>query len=241
MFDLHVNSSFSLFLNKVCDPHRLKRLSSIRKEAKKLDDHTAGNDYEVEKEKGCLIYSIGSEGDFQFEAGMHEVLGEEDACEIHTFDFGNYASKAPKNMNIHYHQWGLKASDDKSPKSDEYLSLAEIVKELGHENRTIDVFKIDCENCEWSTVKDWFGPDVPMIQQILVETHGVPIVLDRTPLSFFNYILDAGYVMFHKEPNIQFAKGSCIEFGFLKLHDDFFVDVDIMRDNEKLEEEVEVE
>ena len=32
--------------------------------------------------------------------------------------------------------------------------------------------------------------------------------------------------MFHKEPNIQWAKGTCVEFGFLKLHDDFFVDVE---------------
>ena len=192
------------------------------------------------EEKGCLIYSIGSNGDFQFEEGLQEVLGEEDACEIHTFDFGNFEGKMPENMNIHYHQWGLKASDDTITMDEKFLTLAEIVKELGHETRTIDIFKIDCETCEWSTVKDWFGPEVPMIQQILVETHGVPIANDKTPLSFFNGILDSGYVMFHKEPNIQFTKGSCVEFGFLKLHDDFFTDVATMRDEDgKLKAEVE--
>ena len=200
----------------MCDPNRLKRLSSIRKQENS------------EAKNGCLIYSIGSNGNFQFEEGLQKILGKEDACEIHTFDFGNFEGKKPNDPNMHYHQWGLKSSTEQY-KGRQFHTLAEIVEELGHQDRTIDIFKIDCEHCEWETVKDWFGPKIPLMQQILVETHKVPIEpLDKT-LSFFNGILDAGYVMFHKEPNIQWAKGTCVEFGFLKLHDDFFADVEKLK------------
>jgi hypothetical protein len=39
-----------------------------------------------------------------------------------------------------------------------------------------------------------------MLHQILVEVHGAPI--DKA-LDFFNSIENAGYLRFHKEPNIQ--------------------------------------
>ena len=208
--------SLSFLREKVCDPKRLKRLSSIRKQENS------------EAKNGCLIYSVGSAGNFQFEEGLQEILGKDDACEIHTFDFGDFQGKKPDDQNMHYHQWGLKSSTDKS-KSRQYRSLEEIVEELGHQDRTIDIFKIDCEKCEWDTVKDWFGPKIPLMQQILVEVHGTPIVPKDKTLTFFNGILEAGYVMFHKEPNIQWAGGQCVEFAFLKLHDDFFADVEKMK------------
>ena len=42
---------------KVCDPHRIKRLALERK-ARYPDN------------RGCVVYSIGSNGDFNFELGM---------------------------------------------------------------------------------------------------------------------------------------------------------------------------
>jgi hypothetical protein len=75
------------------------------------------------------------------------------------------------------------------------------VKLLGHDQLdVIDVFKIDCESCEWETYQDWLAPGIPMLQQIQVEVHGAP---GQKALDFYDGFEHAGYLRFHKEPNIQ--------------------------------------
>ncbi|CAJ1933666.1 unnamed protein product [Cylindrotheca closterium] len=91
------------------------------------------------------------------------------------------------------------------------------MKELGHANRTIDLFKIDCEWCEWFTYEQWLNQD---IRQILVETHNAPM---PNVQDFFYKLHDAGFVIFNKEANYQNGGGG-VEYGFLKLSTDFFVD-----------------
>lgn len=128
----------------VCDPHRI--------------DPTR-----------CLVYSIGSNNKFEFEESVLREISER--CEIHTFDptVGEDPSNRP--ANVHFHPWGLAASNyvDKSGK--QYKTIASIVQELNHAGRRIDLFKIDCEGCEFVTVDGWFGKGVD-IGQILVEVHG---------------------------------------------------------------------
>ena len=65
----------------VCDPHRIK---------------------DQVKTNGCLVYSVGSRGDFIFEEQINEALSNE--CEMHTFDPSSYAHLAPKYVK--YHEWG---------------------------------------------------------------------------------------------------------------------------------------
>ena len=48
--------------------------------------------------------------------------------------------------------------------------LRDIVHELNHTGRHIDVFKIDCEGCEWETQKSWFEAPVTL-GEVLVEVH----------------------------------------------------------------------
>lgn len=193
----------------VCDPHRIKQLSSVRKTKDGDDDP-------------CLIYSIGNDGDQGFEHGIMDIIGEE-TCEIHTFEVRSQAEmhrldrdqndedrRKTNLINMHF-SWGLLSSKE-SPRPG-YKTLAETVKELGHEGRTIDIFKIDCEGCEWTTFHDWFENPPTHIQQILVEVHHNP----TTSQEFFQTARDNGYVIFHKEPNIQFGGGECVEFTFLKL------------------------
>lgn len=181
----------------VCDPHRI-------------------ND-----RKDCLVYSIGSNGNFDFEEDVHRRLPN---CEIHIFDPTDH-SQGMWNRGLNgsnYHAWGLESSYGQPVPSSRlvlgntaglrFLSLPETMELLGHAGRRIDIFKIDCEGCEWSTYKDVLEQD---IRQVLVEVH---FVNDLT-LPFFNAFHDEGYVIFHKEPNV--LNRACVEFGFLKLAKEF--------------------
>lgn len=187
----------------VCDPHRLK-----------------------DKEQ-CLVYSIGSNDDASFEAAVKKDIGEH--CEIHTFDMGNYSSTV-EATGAHYHQWGLNF-ETYNGKTTSFKSLADTVKLLGHEGRTIDIFKIDCEGCEWKTVSSWFEANVTL-RQVQIEVHeGYNRAQNRHFIpqpdapDFFKKMYKEGYVIFHKEPNIMFWKyAKCVEYAFLRLDQSFFLD-----------------
>jgi hypothetical protein len=124
----------------ICNPHRLGLRES--------------------RPKDCLIYSIGSNGEYDFEEGLLQELelsrggggNTLQSCEIHVFDFGGYERPDDAARNIHYHQWGLEGTEEKSKIKRKMMSFPDIVKTLGHEKRTIDILKIDCEGCEWYVV-----------------------------------------------------------------------------------------
>lgn len=126
-----------------CDPDRLRHVALER------------------SDKSCLIYSIGSNGNFAFEDALSEWVGKgpygRPLCEIHVFDPGDYQRDKTlmESKNMHFHQWGL-TSDSRTAYrpaarrgEGEYISFQEIKRRLGHMGRKVDIFKIDCEGCEW--------------------------------------------------------------------------------------------
>jgi hypothetical protein len=102
--------------------------------------------------------------------------------------------------------------------------MKDTITELGHSGRVIDIFKIDCEGCEWTTFDGWFDAGATL-RQIQVDVHQFPASTNSRPIKFtISFFLDmqkAGYVTFHKEPNIQFADRNCVVYAFLKLEDSF--------------------
>jgi hypothetical protein len=148
-----------------CDVDRLARVVDRRRklasdEQKKRtivtidDDATDGDNQYIEYERDyCLVYSIGSNGDYSFEDSLVSAVGP--ICEIHIFDPGNFERSGLATHNMFYHRWGLTSSYQHSNFLPDFLnglemySFSEIRRKLGHENRTIDIMKIDCEGCEW--------------------------------------------------------------------------------------------
>ena len=121
-----------------------------------------------------------------------------------------------------FHNWGLgteeqAAQHNRTGRGMKLKTLPETMEILGHTNRTIHVFKIDCEWCEWFTYSQWVKSG--NLMQILVEVHNAPMPQAR---DFFYELHDAGYVIFNKEANMFNGCGGA-EFGFLKLHPDFFM------------------
>jgi hypothetical protein len=192
----------------VCDPQRLHKDESG-------------------KEKQCLVYSVGSNGDVSFEKAVKADIGSH--CEIHVFDMGNYRAKVEETGAI-YHQWGVSGRTFTDRRGRVYKSLQETVQELGHVGRTVDIFKIDCEGCEWDSYPSFFQSGVEL-RQVLIELHSEKAEkgskFSKMPLpqsvAFFEAMYHHGYVIFHKEVNIRYWHfGQCIEYAFLKLHKDFF-------------------
>lgn len=166
----------------------------------------------ISRGEGCLVYSVGSNGQYGFEEAVHKTISP--ACEIHTIDKNNWKvyGRPPPEEYIHYHEYALGVLPNATP-------MSTIVHELGHDRKTIDIFKIDCEGCEWSTFRKWFGHGV-YIRQILVELHGTGDAGENAH-DFFNFLFDQGYVVFSKEPNIFSGGGVCVEYGFLKMSPEF--------------------
>jgi hypothetical protein len=106
-------------------------------------------------DSSCLIYSFGCAGNFLFEDEIFKMHGKK--CETHVFDPAKKWERKGdiEAKNIHYHPWGLLSTYDRDNKSKvwpaghggAFKTMPEILKDLGHEQRTIDVLKIDCEGC----------------------------------------------------------------------------------------------
>ena len=187
----------------VCDPHRLV------------------------KRQDCLIYSFGSNGKYEFEDALAHDLHNH--CEIHVFDPSPSFARdgdAERN-NIHFHAWGLRSSYHPTEQFGgfHFLSLPEILEKLGHVGKRIDIFKIDCEGCEWSTYQDWISDTVD-IRQLLVETHASRQRIPQLSLSkFYGDLYAKGFVPYSKEANtlsIVKPPGECFEYSFIKLAPTFF-------------------
>ena len=168
----------------------------------------------LKEKKDCLIYSVGSENDFSWE---EEVKRRAPNCEIHVFDH-TVANASNKPDDVFFHKWGL--TENESHRNPNMKSLSEIIKALRHENRRLDVFKIDCEGCEWQTYKTWFTSGVQIVE-ILVETHRGSE--SPKPVSnakqFFAHLHNSGYRIFHKESNVHHSAKEllCVEFALRRI------------------------
>ncbi|KAK0069662.1 methyltransferase-like protein 24, partial [Biomphalaria pfeifferi] len=131
----------------------------------------------------CLVYSFGINYDFSFDDAMVSL-----GCEVHSFDPSmNMETHKRKNGNFSYfYKWGLSNvnADAYEPRKDVYVknvqswkmrTLKSLIKELGHEERTIDVLKMDIEGYEWGVVDNLLETDVlKQVRQFLIEYHLFP-------------------------------------------------------------------
>jgi Methyltransferase domain len=213
--------------SRTCDPHRLIRIANERRRlANKGQSQSPGSP--------CLIYSVGSLGHFEWEDGMYRELGNRnDLCEIHIFDPKDYSKRSLRRKGMHFHAWGLRSSYSTNYNGTDtakgtYLSLPETMERLGHVGRVIDIFKIDCEGCEWFVFRDLLGTSIKSrnvdIRQILVETHGLPPQSEVvSPLDYFDAFAQGGFALFSKEVNIYpGANNRCVEWSYVRLHPDFW-------------------
>jgi hypothetical protein len=206
----------------VCDPHRLGPNRGRSGRSFRAANMSLETTEHVPPPPPCLVYSIGSNGEPSFENGIRDFIGPH--CEIHVFDMDNFTDKVSPT-GATFHQWGLTSNGGKKRLGQHvYKTLNQTLHELGHIGRPIDIFKIDCEGCERDIFQDFFLPGIDL-RQVLIELHAAGGLLPKIP-NFFRAMYRNGYVIFHKEPNIQYSNGgNAIEYSFLKLHPEFFRDI----------------
>jgi hypothetical protein len=165
--------------------------------------------FRLRARSNCLLYSAGSKNDFSFEIEMKNNLPN---CEIHTFDVNLY--ECPKNVCV-FHQ--LRLGNGKSLNTSKTWQM--IIKQLEHQNRVIDILKIDIEGGEFEFFPTIFQfSDKFYPQQILVEVHPKQTMETH---YFFELLRKNNYVIFNKEPNLL-VRGTLFEYAFLKLNPRFF-------------------
>ena len=174
------------------------------------------------KAKQCLVYSIGSSGDFSFELNVIEKFG----CEVHTFDptgNSNAWNATAATLGISYHSWGLAGSEGTifnvdTGSHNPLYPLSQIAEKLNHRNRRIDILKIDCEGCEWDAFPSiWqsLSKGEFRMGQVQVEVHGYEPNSNRA--AFFDGAEQANFMIFHKERNHWGCQGySCLEYAFIE-------------------------
>lgn len=157
----------------------------------------------------CLIYSVGSNGEFSFEVHMKNLLPQ---CEIHTFDQKIYSCP---NKSCIFHN--VIFGDGIQPNgSKDWMT---IVKSLKHQNRVIDILKIDIEGGEYAFFPLLFNAKKNLYpRQILIELHPTNITLVH---GFFELLRQNNYVIFSKENNL-YAGPYFFEYAFLRLNPLFF-------------------
>jgi hypothetical protein len=181
----------------------------------------------------CVIFSIGSNNQWDFEHALHQVNPR---CEIFTFDHTVKNARVP--LFVKFFPLGLGASDSEGGSS---KTLRGLMEAAGVANRSIDILKIDCEGCELNVASQFSSSSSAVfIRQILVEMHInpwrraqefdghpssskwqyspdlLPQLFDRTH-EFFESMRGNGYVIFHKEPNLS-CDGRCVEYSFINLN-----------------------
>ena len=179
---------------------------------------------------------MGSNNQYDFEEAVFNKLG----CEIHTFD-PTVAVPTNDPKVCAFHSIGFGAHDTAAEIAEDaktgwdVRNIGEVLDMLNHKDRVIDIFKIDCEGCEYKVFTDRFFSKIAernvVIRQIQMEVHSPSGVTAEDKESrhlhdkdlpvikgMFKVLERAGYRIFHKEPNlIADNYGRRAEFAFIKV------------------------
>ena len=166
--------------------------------------------------RNCIAYSFGSAGMDEFEKDLKALT----SCEIHIFDPSlreDVLKAMESNERYIFHDLGLGPSKTNSPfKLD---TLENIMRSLNH--NWIDVLKIDIEGWEWAVFSQLLGDNsVLPVGQLLIELHHNA---EEHTFRFFEDIIDGGYRIFSKEPNMyawRIPESKCrnqmFEYSFIR-------------------------
>jgi len=172
----------------------------------------------------CLVYSIGISNIYNFD----KYMGKQ-GCEVFSFDCTvSYDNDLAEN--VRFFPYCLAAEDYTSPAGKRFRSLGSIQKELGHEGRKIDIFKIDCEGCEYEVFPQMSNEQLDLIDNLLVEFHmeadKLPQIAETTRrlkerFVPYHFAVNRGATPYIDAPQSIISQGflnhmCCVEYGFIR-------------------------
>ncbi|XRB17673.1 methyltransferase [Pseudoscourfieldia marina] len=170
--------------------------------------------------KPCSVLSVGSSNEFSFEREMVERF----RCTIHIYDHTSIPPTPGVDIPAHlmhlvkFHRtaFGTTVVDEQTTTLS--VMVDNLIQAAGTDR--VDIFKIDCEGCEFSSFQS--PENVQIVQkkvvQMQMEIHFGPNSLQQVSNLWFAMVNKFGMVPFHKEANIEFPMGGdglALELAFL--------------------------
>ncbi|XP_076097057.1 uncharacterized protein LOC143067592 isoform X1 [Mytilus galloprovincialis] len=156
----------------------------------------------------CLVYSFGINWDFSFDDAVVKTYG----CDVQSFDPSMNQPDFRRGDQIWFHNLGI--SNTTSRKGNwNVSSLKDILKNLNHTSRRIDLLKIDVEKSEWESFPDMIQTgSLRNTRQLLVEFHGRATSFQQ--LRTLRAIYNEGFRIFwyHRNP----VKGNLVQGKFVQ-------------------------
>eukprot|EP00727_Mastigamoeba_balamuthi_P004667 m51a1_g14199 putative dedicator of cytokinesis protein 4 (2069) ;mRNA; r:125563-134282 len=163
-----------------------------------------------ERGEPCVVYSMGSNGQWDFEQAILELSGGR--CEVHTFDKDNFE---PPDARIKFHKTFVGGRDDPAANT---KSVRTIMRELGHSR--VSILKADIEAQEFPVMQQIADMSpLPRFDVVLLEVHGFQLGNDRaeglsTTAQLFRNLEKLGLYVYHREANVGCAP--CSEYAFAR-------------------------
>ncbi|GFR69564.1 methyltransferase-like protein 24 [Elysia marginata] len=180
------------------------------------------DDEDVRPVPPCIIYSLGIGKDWTFDEDASRLYG----CHVFSFDPSLGLEKHDRTPHIHFYPWGVGGETRVNGKGWPMFTLGDVKKKLGHENKVIDIVKMDIESSEWSALPEMLSSrELDSVRQLFVEYHVVFPASHRKSLKTIQAVEGDGWRKFYVHKNIHCARKqegfpvrrtSCYEVMYLR-------------------------
>jgi len=181
----------------------------------------------IGKRGNCLVFSLGSDGNVQFERAIHESRPD---CKVHTFDptlsprKKNFMKNEERKGILEFHDVGASAVAQNIVLNGQQVSLQPIDSLISlvadsDNHPTIHLLKVDIEGYEYeiltSALRECQQRARPLFDQLAIELHSL-CVEARIIYNMVKSLSRCGYRLVSKERNHWGCRGAhCAEFTFV--------------------------
>ena len=169
----------------------------------------------------CVIYSLGSYGEIDFEAAMSEAT----PCDIYTYDCYNPPAD---NVRLPPRVTAVKTCLGDDGADEKFASLPTLMRRMGH--KSLSALKMDIEGSEWKVIRslyavgvaDWARSFSILPQEISLEVHLFNFPENEVASTSFarvddswQALLNLGYSIVSAEANPKCI--GCHEYTLIRL------------------------